>query len=186
MLRVSFSMSVSLDGFIASPAGDIGWTDPDPEQFRFHIEQTRRVAAHLCGRGLYEAMLVWETAEQTMSDEDELEFARIWRAIPKVIFSRTLTSVQGTARLATDGVAAEIKRLRHQGGDGEISIGGARLAAAAISEDLIDDYIQFVDPVILGGGTPYFPPLTRRLDLRLVETREFNSRVAYRRYERIR
>ena len=78
---------MSLDGFIAGPTGDIGWTAPEGEQFRFHIEQTRHVAAHLCGRGLYQEMLVWETAEQTMFGEAELEFARIWRPIPKVVFS---------------------------------------------------------------------------------------------------
>jgi hypothetical protein len=69
MLPVIYSMSVSLDGFIAGPTGDIGWSAPDAEQMRFHIEQTRHVAAHLCGRGLYQEMLVWETAEQTMSGE---------------------------------------------------------------------------------------------------------------------
>ena len=92
----------------AGPGGDIGWTAPDAEQFRFHIEQTRHIAAHLCGRGLYQEMLVWETAEQTMSGEAELEFARIWRPIPKVVFSRTLDSVAGNARLATGDIAAEV------------------------------------------------------------------------------
>ena len=75
---------MSLDGFIAGPTGDIGWTAPEEEQFRFHIEQTRH--AHLCGRGLYQEMLVRETAEQTMFSEAELEFARIRRPIPKVVF----------------------------------------------------------------------------------------------------
>jgi dihydrofolate reductase len=186
MLPVIYSMSVSLDGFIAGPDGDISWTAPDAELFRFHIEQTRPTAAHLCGRGLYEAMLVWETAEQTMSDEADLEFARIWRPIPKVVFSRTLHSVAGNARLAADDITTEIARLRDQPGVGEVAIGGAGLAAAAIAEDLIDEYRQFVNPVILGGGTPYFTPLTKSLDLRLTESRTFNSRVVYLRYQRTR
>jgi dihydrofolate reductase len=186
MLRVIYSMSVSLDGFIAGPDGDIGWTAPDAELFRFHVEQTRDVAAHLCGRRLYQEMLVWETAEQTMSDEAELEFARIWRPIPKVVFSRTLNSVAGNARLATDDVATELGRLREQPGEGVVGIGGAGLAAAAIAEDLIDEYHQFVNPVVLGGGTPYFPPLARSLDLRLIESRTFSSRVIYLRYQRTR
>jgi dihydrofolate reductase len=131
-------------------------------------------------------MLVWETAEQTMSDEAELEFARLWRPIPKVVFSRTLSSVAGTARLATDDIATEIARLRDQLGEGEVGIGGAGIAAAAIAEDLIDEYRQFVNPVILGGGTPYFPPLAKRLDLRLIESRTFSSRVVYLRYARAR
>lgn len=186
MLPVIFSMGVSLDGFIAGPGDDIGWTAPDAELFSFHVEQTRHIAAHLCGRGLYQTMLVWETAAQTMSGAAELEFARIWRPIPKVVFSRTLTSVEGNARLATDDVATEIARLRDQPGDGVVSLGGAGLAAAAVAEDLIDEYRQFVYPIILGGGTPYFPPLAKPLDLRLVETQTFNSRVVYLRYQRAR
>ena len=184
MLPVIYSMSVSLDGFIAGPTGDIGWGAPDAEMFGFHVEQTRPIAAHLCGRGVYQEMLVWETAEQTMSGEPELEFARIWRLIPKVVFSRTLNSVDGNARLATDDLATEVGRLRDQPGEGEVRIGGAGLAAAAIAEDLIDEYRQFVNPVILGGGTPYFPPLAKPLDLRLIESRTFGSRVVYLRYQR--
>lgn len=121
-----------------------------------------------------------------MSGEAELEFARIWRPIPKVVFSRTLNSVEGNARLATDDIATEVGRLRDQPGEGVVSIGGAGLAAAAIAEDLIDEYRQFVNPVILGGGTPYFTPLAKPLDLRLAESRIFNSRAVYLRYQRTR
>jgi dihydrofolate reductase len=186
MLPVIYSMSVSLDGFIAAPGDDIGWSAPDAEQMRFHIEQTHDLAALVCGRRLYETMLVWETAEQTMSDEADLEFARIWRPIPKVVFSRTLNSVVGNARLATEDIATELSRLRDQPGEGVVEIGGADLAAAAIAEDLIDEYRQFVYPVVLGGGTPYFPPLAKRLELRLVESRTIGSRVVYLRYQRTR
>jgi len=186
MLPVIYSMSVSLDGFIAGPDGDISWGGPDAEQFDFHVEQTRHIAAYVGGRRLYEDMLVWETAEQTMPGEAQLEFARIWRAIPKVVFSRTLTSVVGNARLATDDLATEVRRLCDQPGEGVVSIGGAGLAAQAIAGDLIDEYRQFVCPVVLGGGTPYFPPLARPLDLRLVESRALNPRVVYLRYQRIR
>jgi dihydrofolate reductase len=184
MLPVIYSMSVSLDGFIAGPSGDIGWTAPDAGLFRFHVEQTHHIAAYLCGRRLYQEMLVWETAEQTMSDEAELEFARIWRAIPKVVFSRTLNAVLGNARLATADVATELGRLQNQPGAGVVAIGGAHLAATAIAEDLVDEYRLFVNPIILGGGTPYFPPLTTSLDLRPVESRSVNSRVVYLRYQR--
>jgi dihydrofolate reductase len=186
MLPVIYSMSVSLDGFIAGPTGDIGWTAPDAEQFRFHIEQTRHLAAYLCGRRLYQEMLVWETAEQTMSGAAELEFARIWRPIPKVVFSRTLNSVAGNARLATEDLRAEVARLRDQPGEGVVSVGGAGLAAAAIAEDLIDEYRLFVYPVVLGGGTPYFTRLAKALDLRLTESHALSSRVVYLRYQRTR
>ncbi|HEY3709453.1 MAG TPA: dihydrofolate reductase family protein [Amycolatopsis sp.] len=186
MRPVIYSMSVSLDGFIAGPGGDIGWTVPDAEVFRFHVEQTRTVAAQLCGRRLYETMLVWETAEQTITDEAELEFARLWKPIPKVVFSRTLTSVVGTARLAADDLATEVGRLRDQPGEGLVAIGGAGLAAEAIAGDLIDEYRQFVHPVVVGNGTPYFPPLARPLGLRLAESRIMSSEVVYLRYQRVR
>ncbi|WP_067825304.1 dihydrofolate reductase family protein [Nocardia inohanensis] len=186
MLPVIYSLSVSLDGYIAGPGDDLGWSVPDEELMRFHIEQTRDIAAHVCGRKLYETMLVWETAEQTMSDEADLEFAKIWRPIPKVVFSRTLESVSGNARLATDDIATEIDRLRGQPGPGVVAIAGAEIAAAAIAEDLIDEYCQFVYPVVLGSGTPYFPPLDRRLELRLVETRQVGAQVVYLRYQRAR
>ena len=186
MLPVIYSMTVSLDGFIAKPDGDIGWTAPDPELFRFHVERTRHTAAHVTGRRLYETMLVWETAEQTMSGKDELEFARLWRPIPKVVFSRTLPSVQGNARLATADLATELAAARDRPGDGHVEIGGASLAAAAIAEDLIDEYRLFVAPIILGAGIPYFPPRPAPLELRLAETRTFDSGIEYLRYLRTR
>ena len=184
MRRLIYSMSVSLDGFIAGPGGDIGWSVPDEELMRFHNQQTRQIGAHLLGRGLYQDMLPWETAETTRSGPLELEFARIWKAIPKVVFSTTLAHVDGNARLARDDVAREVARLKEQPGEEVVSVGGAGLAATLINLDLIDEYRQFVNPVVLGGGTPYFPPLTPRLGLELLETRTFSSRVVYLRYRR--
>jgi dihydrofolate reductase len=180
-----YSMAVSLDGFIAGPDGDIDWAAPDEELMRFHNQQTREIGAHLCGRGLYEDMLPWETAEQTRSGALEVEFARIWKAIPKVVFSSTLHQVEGNARLAAGDVADEAAALTGQPGPGVVSAGGARFAATLIKLDLIDEYRQFVNPVVLGGGTPYFPPLDQRLDLELLETRTFGSRVVYLRYGRL-
>jgi dihydrofolate reductase len=185
MRKLVYSMSVSLDGFIAGPDGDIGWSAPDEELMRFHIRQTRQIGAHMCGRGLYEDMLPWETAETTRSDPRELEFARIWKAIPKVVFSATLDQVEGNARLATDDAAVEAARLTEQPGDEVVSVGGAGLAATLIKLDLIDEYRQFVNPIVLGGGTAYFPPLNAKLELELLETRTFGSRVVYLRYQRI-
>ncbi len=186
MRTVIYSMSVSLDGFIAGPDGDIGFTAPDEELMRFHVQQTRGIGAELMGRGLYEDMLVWEDAETTMSGAVELEFARIWKPIPKVVFSTTLEQVQGNARLASDDVAGEVARLREAPGEGVVSVGGAGLAATLIRLDLIDEYRLFVIPVVLGGGTPYFPPLDRGIELDLLETRTFGSRVTYLRYLRSR
>jgi dihydrofolate reductase len=184
MRTVIYSMSVSLDGFIAGPDGDIGWTAPDQELFRFHVEQTREVSAHLCGRGLYEEMLVWETAEAPRFGPDELEFARIWKAIPKVVFSATLEQVQGNARLASDDVAGQVAKLKEAPGEGVVAVGGAGLAATLIKLDLIDEYRLFVIPVVVGSGTSYFPALDRPIELELLETRTFGSRVLYLRYLR--
>lgn len=179
-----YSMSVSLDGFIAGPEGEIDWTAPDEELFRFHIQETREIGAHLCGRRLYEAMVIWETADETRWTPPELEFARIWKAIPKVVFSTTLDKVEGNARLARNGVADEVARLKEQPGAGVVSVGGAGFASTLIKLGLIDEYRLFVSPVVLGRGTPYFPALDNRINLELIETRTFGSRVVYVRYQR--
>jgi dihydrofolate reductase len=184
MRTVIYSMSVSLDGFIAGPDGDIGFTAPDQERMEFHVQQTREIGTELMGRGLYEVMLVWEDAETTMSGAVDLEFARIWKPIPKVVFSTTLQQVEGNARLARDDVADEVAKLKEAPGEGVISVGGAGLAATLIKLDLIDEYRLFVIPVVLGGGTPYFPALHRAIELELLETQTFGSRVVYLRYRR--
>jgi dihydrofolate reductase len=181
--KLIYSMGVSLDGFIAGPGGEIDWTAPDEELHRFHNQQTLELGAHLCGRRLYEEMVYWETAEQKPLSEYELEFARIWRALPKVVFSETLEAVEGNARLADGGVAEEVERLKRESGK-DLPIGGAGLAAAAIAKGLVDEFHLFVSPVVLGGGTPYFPSLSQKVDLELIETRTFGSNVVYVRYRR--
>jgi dihydrofolate reductase len=184
MRKLIYSMGVSLDGFIAAPDGDIGWSAPDETLHRFHNEQTREIVMHLCGRRLYQTMLPWETTDQAQFGPVELEFARIWKAIPKVVFSTTLTNVEGNARLASDGLAAEVANFKDQPGDGVVSIGGACLTAEAIQLGLVEEFRLFVSPVVLGGGTPYFPPLDHRINLELIETRKFGSGVTYTRYRR--
>jgi dihydrofolate reductase len=185
MRKVIYSMGVSLDGFIAGPDGDFDWAAPDEELHRFHNEQTRELGAHFCGRRLYETMVYWETVDQDSSISDyELEFAGIWQALPKIVFSSTLTQVEGNARLATDGIAHEVAKLKAQPGK-DLAVGGAGLAAAFAKLDLIDEYRLFVSPVVVGGGTPFFPRLDGRIDLEPVEMRTFASRVAYLRYRRV-
>jgi len=185
MRKVIYSTGVSLDGFIAGPGGEIDWSAPDEELHRFHNEQTRELGVQLCGRRLYEVMVYWETAEEEnpSAAEHELEFARIWKDLPKIVFSTTLERVEGNARLARDGLVEEISRLRDEPG-GDVAVGGAGLASTLIGLGLVDEYRLFVSPVVLGGGTPYFPALDGRIDLELVETRTFGSRVVYLRYLR--
>ena len=183
MRSVTFSMGVSLDGYIVGPDGDFNWTVPDPDVFRFWIDEIREVGVHLMGRRLYETMLYWETADQDQSlDDAELEWSALWKPLPKLVFSTTLTAVQGTARLASDDLAEEIERLRAEPGEGDIAIGGATLAAEAAGLGLIDEYRLMVYPVLVGGGIPYFPRRERRVDLELVETRTYGSKVIYLRY----
>ncbi|MFB6551863.1 dihydrofolate reductase family protein [Streptomyces sp. NPDC056405] len=183
MRSVTYSMSVSLDGYIAGPDGDFDWTAPGDDVFRFWIDEIREVGVHLLGRRLYETMLYWETADQDPSlDDAGREWAALWNPLPKVVFSTTLSAVRGNARLASGGLAEEIERLRAEPGEGDIAIGGAVLAAEAAASGLIDEYRTIVYPVLVGGGIPYFPRHERRVDLELVETRTFNSRVVYLRH----
>jgi dihydrofolate reductase len=182
--KLIYSMGTSLDGFIAGPGGEIDWSAPDDELHRFHNEQTLELGAHLCGRRLYEEMLYWETADEAPSiSETEREFARIWQELPKIVFSRTLEEVTGNARLATDGVAEEVTRLKEQPGK-NLAVGGAGLASTCIELGLVDEYRLFVSPVLLGAGTPFFPALHERVGLELIETRTFGSRLVYVRYRR--
>jgi dihydrofolate reductase len=187
MRSVTYSMAVSLDGYIAGPDGQFDWSIPNEEVFRFATDETRQVGVQLLGRKLYETMLYWETADQDPRlDDSELEWAAIWKPLPKVVFSTTLPAVQGNARLASGGLAEEIERLRAEPGEGDIAIGGATLAAEAAALGLIDEYRARVYPVLVGGGIPFFPQRERRVDLELLETRTFSSRVVYLRYHVVR
>src|SRR5438067_10079515 len=171
MRSVTYSMGISLDGYIVGPDGEFDWTAPDEEVFRFWIDEIRGVGVHLLGRRLYETMLYWETADQDRSlDDSELEWAALWKPLPKVVFSTTLSAVQGNARLASGSLAEEIERLRAEPGEGDIE-------AAALG--LIDEYRARVYPVLVGGGIPFFPQREGRVDLELVETCTFSSRVVY-------
>ncbi|GGV25889.1 deaminase [Streptomyces longisporoflavus] len=183
MRKVTYSMSVSLDGYIVGPDGGFEWTEPDAEVFRFWIDEIREVGVHLLGRRLYETMLYWETADQDPSlDDAAREWAGLWNPLPKVVFSTTLSEVRGNARLVSGGLAEEIERLRAEPEEGDIAIGGATLAAGAAAAGLIDEYQVMVYPVLVGGGIPFFPRSERRVDLELTETRTFNSQFVYLRY----
>jgi dihydrofolate reductase len=181
MRKLIYSMGVSLDGFIVGADGKFDWAAPDEELHQFHNEQAREAGMHLYGRRLYETMRFWED----VGDDDGplmAEFARIWTAGPKLVFSTTLETVHGPNIELADGDAVEtVKRLKEQDG-GPLAAGGAGLAATLIEAGLVDEYGLFVNPVIVGGGTPFFPALARRIPLELVETRTFGSRVVYVRY----
>ncbi len=182
MRSVTYWMGVSLDGYIVGPDGGFDWTPPDDDVFRFAIDEIRKVGVHLMGRRLYETMLYWETVDLESLDDARREWAALWNPLPKVVFSTTLSEVQGSARLASGTLAEEIERLRAEPGESDIAIGGATLAVQAAELDLIDEYRPRVYPVLVGGGIPYFPQRERRVDLELGETRTFGSGVVYLRY----
>jgi dihydrofolate reductase len=180
-----YSMSVSVDGFITDREGAFGLTVPSEELFRFHISQVRELGGYLLGCRLYETMLPWETDPSMRDNEPWDVFADVWCALPKVVFSRTLDSVQGNARLAEGSVAEEVAAAL-AATDKDVWIGGAGLAAAAIELGLVGELRMFRVPVVVGGGTPFLPPVTEMVPLDLVETRTFGSRVIYERYRQTR
>ena len=178
-------MGVSVDGFIADREGAFAWTAPSDELFRFHLEQVRGLGGYLLGRRLYETMLAWETDPSLREREHGSEFADVWCALPKVVFSRTLGSVQGNARLAEASLAEEVAAAL-DATDKDVEIGGAGLAAQAIELGLVDELHIFRYPVVVGGGTPFLPSVAEDIRLDLIESRTFNSRVIYERYQRVR
>lgn len=184
MRRLSYGMNVSLDGYIAAPGDDIGWSVPSDELFAFWTDHMREVGIALYGRKLWHTMHpYWAIADkQPDVSPADAEFARCWQATPKVVFSSTLDKVEGNARLVRGDAVAEITRLKAEGDDA-MEIGGATLAGSAMRAGLIDEYLMVTVPVLVGGGTPFFTTLDSWVNLRLVETRQFPGGVILTRYE---
>ena len=178
MRKVIYGMSVSLDGYIEAADGDLSWSDPDAELHRHFNERERTIDTYLYGRRLYENMTAyWPTADENpAAPEYEKEYARIWRSKKKIVFSKTLTRVEGNSELAQGDVAEEVRRLKALPGL-DMSLGGANLAATFIRLGLIDEYQLYLRPVLLGGGKPMFPQLRDRVDLKLSEVHQFGSGV---------
>ena len=186
MGRLVYSLSVSLDGFVETPSRSLDWVLVDEELHSFFNDESRGLSASLYGRRMYELMAdYWPTADRDPSASPaELEFARIWKDTPKIVFSRTLGRVEWNSRLFRDDAAEEVARLKAQPGF-DMDVGGPTIASTLMRAGLIDGYHLFVHPVILGAGTPYFPALDDRIGLKLLETRTFGSGVVYLRYERV-
>ena len=184
MRKLIYGMGTSLDGYIETRTGEIAMPEPDEELHRFANEQAREMGAFLYGRRLYEVMAsYWPTAATNPSALDyEVEFARIWQETPKIVFSRTIETVEGNSRLVRDDAGEEIRKLKAEPGP-DLEIGGASLASTAIRLGLVDEFRILTHPFILGGGKPFFPLLERPIQLKLVETRTFGSGVVYLRYE---
>ncbi|MGZ3144044.1 dihydrofolate reductase family protein [Lentzea chajnantorensis] len=185
MRKLTYGMNVSLDGHVAATGGDIGWGVSSDELFEWWLEQEQAIELFLYGRGLWEAMSShWPTGDQRPgATPAEVEFARNWRDTPKVLFSSTVGEAGWNTRVVPGDAVAEITRLR-DGDGGPMRVGGAALAAAAVRAGLVDEYQVVTHPVLVGGGTPFFPAFDGRVDLALVETRTFPGGVVMTRYER--
>jgi len=171
-------MSVSLDGYIEGPNRDISWHMVDDELHRYFNEQLSGMGAFLSGRVTYELMAAfWPTADtDPASTEPMVEFARIWREMPKIVYSKTLRQAGWNTTIVRDVVPAEVATLKAAPG-GDLALGGADLAAGFMRLGLIDEYRIYVHPVVIGAGKPLFPGSVPRVNLRLLETRVFGNGV---------
>ena len=184
MRRVIYSLNMSLDGFIARPDGDLDWVIVTEELHSFVNEREHNLDTHLYGRRMYETMAAyWPTADQNPDAHPaEVEYARIWQGIEKIVFSTTLERVEGNSRLVRDNIAGEVDALKARPGK-DISVGGANLAASLIQLGLVDAYEIYLQPAILGEGIPMFPSPDATRNLRLVDSRTFDSGVIFLHYQ---
>ena len=183
MREVMYFASISVDGYINSADGDDTWVVPDPELHRHFNQLESGIDTHLYGRRMYELMAeYWPTAEEQPSVPAYLiEYARIWKAMPKVVFSNTLAGVEWNATLVRGDAVTEVARLKRQPGK-TMSVGGTVLATALAEGGLIDEFRLYVMPAILGTGTPIFGRLSKHIAVAPVEVRQFTSGAVLLRY----
>ncbi len=186
MRKVIYTMTVSVDGYIESATGDISWSVPDAELRRHFTDRESGIGTHLYGRRLYENMTAfWPTAGDNPSASDfEKEYARIWRAKEKIVFSRTLAEAGWGFRLFKGDIAQEIHRLKALPGK-DMFVGGAGLAASFMQLGLIDEYWLYLYPILLGQGKPMFPRSAQEIKLKPVETRKFGGGVTLLKYSNL-
>ena len=187
MRKVILMVQVSLDGFFEGPNKEIDWHTVDDELHTHFTEEIKPMGALLSGRVTYELMAgYWPAAgADPASTLFEKEFARIWMDMPKVVYSRTLTSAGWNTAIARDVVRGEVEELKARA-RGDLVVGGGDLGAAFMAQDLIDEYRIYVHPIQVGEGKRLFPPSKEKVLLRLAETRTFGNGVVLLRYERLR
>jgi len=178
-----YAMSVSLDGFIETPDGDLSWSFPDEELHQHFNEREAMIDIYMYGRRLYENMAAfWPTADENPSaPQHEIEYARIWKTKPKIVFSKTLDHVEWNSSLVRGNIVEEVNQLKAQPGKG-LSVGGASLASTFMQLGLIDEYSLYIHPVILDAGKQMFGRLYKKINLQLIETRTFGSGVVLLKY----
>jgi dihydrofolate reductase len=176
MAKLIYTTIASFDGYVADDRGKFDWAAPDEEVHAFVNDQERPIGTYLCGRRLYEVMAFWETATDLAGAA--VDYAQIWQAADKVVYSTTLESVSTSrTRLSRNFDPAEIQRMKEQS-DKDISIGGPTLAALAIRAGLVDEYRFFLHPVVVGGGTATLPPGIKE-KLELADLHRFAGGVVY-------
>ncbi|TFD45137.1 deaminase [Cryobacterium frigoriphilum] len=181
MARLVYTGLTSLDGYVADAAGNFDWSMPDDEVHTFVNDLERGTGTQLYGRRLYEVMAVWDTLDTDEEPAVMRDYAALWKAADKIVYSTTLDSVATTrTRLEREVDVAAIRALKATA-DADIGVGGPTLAAHFIAAGLVDEYHQFLSPVIVGGGTRFLPEGVR-LDLDLVEERRFGNGVVYLHY----
>jgi len=180
-----YTMNVSLDGYVCTPDGSLEWTKVDDELHTWFNDQMREIQASIYGRRLYEVMATyWPTSETDASATEPMrEFGRIWRRTPRYVFSTSLDRVEHNSRLVSGDVTDVLAEIRREV-PGDIEVAGPTIAGQFVRRGLVDAYRLIVHPAVLGGGTPYWPPLDAPLSLRLVETRRFASGAILLAYER--
>lgn len=182
--RLIYGFNVSVDGYIADAEGNINWSDPSDEVHRYWNDFERETALAFYGRRLYELMSAyWPTADQAPDATPLIvDFAHIWRDMPKVVFSQTIDSVDWNSRLERGNPVEVVTKLKAET-DGQMEVAGATLAAPIVQAGLVDEYRIVIAPTAVGGGTPFFPSLPSWIPLRLVENRTFPCGTVLLRYE---
>ena len=182
MAKLLYVMNASLDGYIADEDGNLDWGAPGEEYYSFLNDLLRPVGTYLYGRRLYELMAVWETdPAATPQSPAAREFAQLWQAADKVVYSRTLQAAATTrTRIERDFDPEAVRRLK-AAAERDLTVGGPDLAAQAITAGLVDEVQLFVWPVVVGGGKRFLPDRVR-LQLELLDERRFTNGVVYLRY----
>ncbi|WP_029138718.1 dihydrofolate reductase family protein [Nakamurella lactea] len=187
MAQLSYSAITSLDGYVVDAAGSFDWAAPDEQVHAFVNDLVRPIGTHLFGRRMYEVMRYWEHAADETNQGDTgqspviLDFAQIWRGADKIVYSSTLDGVTTARTRLERAFDPDAVRQLKSAAVRDLGIGGPTLAGAAIRAGLVDELVQFVNPVVVGGGTGWLPGDVR-LDLDLVDTRRFDSGVVFLRY----
>lgn len=183
MRKLIYHMSVSLDGYAEGPGGDLSWSTPSPELHSYFNALDASLDGQIYGRGLYELMSAfWPTADQDPTAPPEIvEYARVWRAQHRFVFSNSLKEVGWNSTLVRGDLPQEIMKLKQQPGNA-LGLGGPTLAHSVMRLGLVDEIGMYIHPVLLGGGKRLLPDLPEPLQLHLVETRQFPQGVVLLRY----